>query len=86
MDEFHIGDRVEAIVNGYVAVGSTGTVCDISMGLIGVSWDNKFPAGHSCDGHCESGYGRYMNYHQIRLCEDDIDIDVDESSFLQIIS
>ena len=46
-------------------VGKIGTICDLGYfeedktGEIGVSFDEKFNGGHSCNDNCEYGHGRY---------------------------
>ena len=90
--EFRIGDRVEAIVdhpdgNVDLFIGDTGTICHrLSPGRVGVEWDKAICRGHSCDGFCEYGYGWYVDSTTLKLHKDDSDIDIDDSSFFEIIS
>lgn len=86
---FKVGDRVEAIVDhpsrsAYIYAGDSGTVREVYDSIdAGVEWDNKFPDGHSCSGHCKEGYGWYVRQREIRP-EARISCDIDETSFLTI--
>lgn len=62
MKKFKIGDRVRAkgTVNGVDLTGKTGIiVCRGEVLDWGVKFDEKFDRGHTCNGHCEDGYGRF---------------------------
>ena len=64
-NEAHIGMRVVAnrsnLNDGLVVeLGEPGTICDLGLASIGVAWDKKHRKGHSCGGHCRSGYGWYV--------------------------
>ena len=63
MREFKVGDKVVAVksIDGKdVLVGKRGTICCIDGAYkIGIKFDEKIDDGHTCDEHCEVGYGRY---------------------------
>lgn len=87
---FQLGDRVEAIVdhpsrNNYIGIGDAGTVCDLPplVNRVGVKWDNAFPNGHVCSGHCKDGYGWYVGVEEVML-HDEMQDDIDEDSFMMI--
>lgn len=50
---FKVGDRVKT------TYGEEGTVVCKDGVFIGVSFDIKKSIRHTCDGHCEHGYGWY---------------------------
>lgn len=84
--KFKNGDRVEATCdkcseNSYLRIGDTGTVCQIYYNSIGVEWDRMID-GHNCNGSCLRGYGWYVKDFEIRP---EIEIDIEESSFLKIV-
>lgn len=90
-DGFQIGDSVELLVNSpdrnySLQAGDTGVVCGFrrSQNNIGVRWDRRIINGHSCDGHCEKGYGWYVNNSQIKSRED-IKVEIEDSSFIGIL-
>lgn len=94
MDEckFQVGDCVEAVVdhpdqNEHIHIGDTGVVCYIiDPYRVGIAWDKTLPNGHSCDEHCEYRHGWYVDTDTIRIPEEDGDIDIDDNSFLNVIS
>lgn len=95
MSQFHVGDIVQAITdypesNKSILAGDIGTVCDTEQhpGLppIGVFWENKVKSGHDCRGHCDCGYGWYVQEYEIELFEAGKDSVVDTDSFLAILS
>lgn len=67
---FPVGTRVvmsRKDPTDYVRIGMTGVVCHIvdidqfSCNCnIGVRWDEHHSGYHSCNGRCDSGYGRYV--------------------------
>lgn len=70
LSEACVGQRVRSLVNhpdgnSSIRVGSVGTVCHTfgyrdGSGRIGVEWDEHV-SGHDCHGHCEDGYGWYVD-------------------------
>lgn len=91
MFKFNIGDRVKADINNpsgnmKIRVGDHGTVRDISDtgSIIGVEWDNDVD-GHTCRGACEHGHGWQMYYNEISLVEEEVDFEIEEKIFLEIL-
>lgn len=87
---FHIGDRVECVVdnpdkNSLINIGDLGVVCKDNKGTvrIGIRWDNNV-GGHSCSGTCTSGHGWYVWPKEIRIIKEDEITEIDENSFLSI--
>lgn len=69
MSKFKIGDRVKYIgTNSYYKgkVGTIVTIDDDSMPY-GVEFDEKVYGGHSLDGECEYGYGKWFELEEIEL-------------------
>lgn len=91
MSEFKIGDRVESTVNfpafnDCIVIGDTGTVCHFDYDRVGVSWDKVITTGHTCKGNCELGHGWYVRSTYIKICEEEDIKDIDDDSFIGIIS
>lgn len=86
--DFEIGDKVVCMINHpdgnlNIAVGSKGTVCNIS-GRIGVCWDDDV-GGHHCDSHeCVAGHGWWVDDKDLKLL-DGCRAEIDENKFLEII-
>lgn len=65
LKDFAIGMRVVA-VRDYSEdpqsskTGEIGVVCDIDRYTVGVRWETFHPDRHNCHGHCEKGYGWYV--------------------------
>lgn len=88
MAKFRVGDCVEAVKDHIsdsrsILKGDIGTVCCADDIDVGVEWEKKIDAGHSCSGHCKYGYGWYVYPREIILHEDETE-DIDEDSFIAI--
>lgn len=89
---FQIGDRVVLNTdhpdrNRYLLAGHTGTICDQDGdGRPGVRWD-VFSGGHDCSGHCEDGYGWYVNETQMEMmpAEEEDNVEIEDDAFSHII-
>ncbi len=67
MNKFKIGDRVKYIGTDSNYKGKVGTIVTIDDDSIpyGVEFDEKVYGGHSLDGKCENGYGRWLELEEI---------------------
>ena len=64
-EECYVGQRVQCVssfADDLGLVGEYGTICVMENiwgeDWVGVAFDNKF-GGHTCDGTCEYGHGRF---------------------------
>lgn len=69
MSEFKIGDRVKYIGTNSNYKGKVGTIVTIDDDSIpyGIEFDEKVYGGHSLDGECEYGYGKWFELEEIEL-------------------
>lgn len=90
MYEFSVGDRVVSTANHPdgnedIVVGSTGTVCCITD-RIGVRWDEEIEGGHGAEGHCEYGYGWFVDEWQLEPEPDDgVTFEFNEDEFNKLV-
>lgn len=91
MMEFNVGDRVVSVVdspedNHRICVGSTGTVCRVGTGRIGIGWD-EYVGGHDCQGYCTDGHGWWVDIGDIELVDDSSDepFEFDENEFNELV-
>ena len=56
-----------------------------SSGWIGLKFDKKINGGHSCNDHCEDGYGYYLSPEDIIPLEDENKTSASWISFLYFI-
>ena len=91
MELLNIGDRVEAVcdhiaLSKSLLAGDQGVVCEITSDrTVGVRWDAEVVRGHDCDGHCDKGHGWRVNKKDLRRVEPEGDIDIPNSSFMEIL-
>ena len=69
MNKFKIGDRVKYVGTNSDYKGKVGTIVTIDDDSIpyGVKFDEKVCGGHSLDGECEYGYGKWFELEEIEL-------------------
>ena len=69
MSEFKIGDRVKYVGTDSNYKGKVGTIVTIDDDSIpyGIEFDEKVYGGHSLDGECEYGYGKWFQLEEIEL-------------------
>lgn len=82
---FSVGDRVFASDDCFNGEGTI--VCvdeDPVVVWYGVELDNAFEDGHTLDGRCPAGYGRWYKVGHLRHLDDETMID--ETRFLEVIS
>lgn len=87
---FRVGDFVVAIHdypdgNKNLKSGMTGEVVNLNGGHppIGVRWD-EYIEGHTCDGHCLTGFGWCVNPEDICLVENTVG-DISPEEFLGVL-
>ena len=69
MSEFKVGDRVKYIGADSNYKGKVGTIVTIDDDSIpyGIEFDEKVYGGHTLDGECEYGYGKWFQLEEIEL-------------------
>ena len=69
MRDFKVGDRVKYIGTNSNYKGKVGTIVTIDDDSIpyGVEFDEKVCGGHTLDGECEYGYGKWFELEEIEL-------------------
>lgn len=69
MNKFKVGDRVKYIGTNSNYKGKVGTIITIDDDSIpyGIEFDEKVHGGHSLDGECEYGYGKWFELEEIEL-------------------
>ena len=69
MNKFKVGDRVKYIGTNSNYKGKVGTIITIDDDSIpyGIEFDEKVCGGHSLDGECEYGYGKWFELEEIEL-------------------
>ena len=69
MNKFKVGDRVKYIGANSNYKGKVGTIITIDDDSIpyGIEFDEKVCGGHSLDGECEYGYGKWFELEEIEL-------------------
>lgn len=69
MSEFKVGDRVKYIGADSNYKGKVGTIVTIDDDSIpyGIEFDEKVYGGHTLDGECEYGYGKWFELEEIEL-------------------
>lgn len=87
---FQIGDRVEIMVNNpsnnpYIWSGDVGIIRGFGTSQCAVELDH-FVSGHAGDGSCQEGYGWFISPKNLRLYKERPEEDIDEKSFLDILS